>query len=793
MKQRYCLSILLPVFVSLSHAIGLQHGLFRSQSTQGEQWMGTAEIISEHYEITVYADYLDVELEWVFKAGGTEPDSFQNALEIVGNLNLEDNSVVVSMLVWYKDMILKGKLKTNEVARDEYEQVVERDADAPPPPRDPVLLEMIRDDNYDISIFPIEFGGTRKVRIRYLIPGITVNGVIKIGYPHAFTSDATVAVKKGPGVEGYRLETTEVLPFILDNSDFVELSRADYCFQPYGGTGGCGAALMRIVPIVSPAPEGSRLFVSDFSTETFNFNGTMAHLSTSGGNDVLLKSSIEEDYVVIWRWNNIDVLRLYTRQIVEQAALLKTFFSALNQSSKRGALIVSKQGGEMKSFRLDNRGGEVFDEMTAYLAELCELDLPQTDPTSSTTLSDSELKQLAEDSFEEFKQALETAVAMFDDREAHKYVLILTAGPNTITDYDINTHDIGNNDITVGLFNSLYVGGAHAYSIIRQSWPGVALPIIVPQTDTTLKIVVCITNGAETDSFQTNNVRNPVADRFIYSDKPIINEITWKLYQKGQLLTEFTETPSVTVHEDGMQYARMIGALKCMRPMTTTMPTSLASTLGFIDMKYTLVALEEDALDRDEAALYEESGVPLLATADIFPAEDEQPAIPVADWLIANPREEMYVPWTWKNGIVPEVTIRDFAGGMDTTAATGKARWANPVVETLYDKSSSNTQKSFSIASIRSEKTPICKNKTALRIHHGWIELQLGTIPAITPETRIVLYDLKGRVVMRWNPQQLVALNGQSIRLQLPPMRSGTYLIRLEKGTIQFSRTVVIQ
>ena len=146
------------IFLLLSgaHAIGLQHGLFRSQSTQGTPWQGTAEITREHFAVTVYPDYLDVELEWEFTVGGTAPAEYADALEIVGNLNLVHNSVVVGMITWYKDMVLKGKLKTNDVAREQYEDVVQRSSDAPPPPRDPVLLERVRDDNYDISIFPVE-------------------------------------------------------------------------------------------------------------------------------------------------------------------------------------------------------------------------------------------------------------------------------------------------------------------------------------------------------------------------------------------------------------------------------------------------------------------------------------------------------------------------------------------------------------------------------------------------------------------------------------------------------------
>ena len=190
-----------------SFGIGLQHGVFRSQSTQGADWQGTAVIESERFDITVFPDYLDVDLEWVFRVGGAPPDSFKNALEIVGNLNLDAHSTVVGLITWYKGKILKGKLKADSIAKQQYEDVVQRSSDAPPPPRDPVLFEYgWGEDNYYISIFPAAFDSTRKVRIRYLIPAFNIDGVNKIAYPYSFTANPVVTVKTGEGVSGYVVE-----------------------------------------------------------------------------------------------------------------------------------------------------------------------------------------------------------------------------------------------------------------------------------------------------------------------------------------------------------------------------------------------------------------------------------------------------------------------------------------------------------------------------------------------------------------------------------------------------------
>ena len=205
--MRYMFTVLsVMTIVFMTHAIGLQHGIFRSQSTQGVSWTGTAEIIDEQMRITVQEDYLDVELEWTFKASGSSaPAQYADALEIVGNLNLEAGSTVTGMILWYKDRMLKAKLKKKSIARSQYEQVVDRNSVVPPRPRDPVILEYIGSDNYDISIFPVTYNGIRRLRMRYLVPSLEQSGVPVIGFPNAFTPNGVVKIIKGAPIKGFTL------------------------------------------------------------------------------------------------------------------------------------------------------------------------------------------------------------------------------------------------------------------------------------------------------------------------------------------------------------------------------------------------------------------------------------------------------------------------------------------------------------------------------------------------------------------------------------------------------------
>jgi hypothetical protein len=94
----------------------------------------------------------------------------EESLEIFGTFQLPPGVPVVGMLLWNGDIILKAKLKSRVQANSEYEDVVDRHIINPVVVFDPVLLEYNGGGKYRFSIYPVEIGKSRKIRIRYLIP-----------------------------------------------------------------------------------------------------------------------------------------------------------------------------------------------------------------------------------------------------------------------------------------------------------------------------------------------------------------------------------------------------------------------------------------------------------------------------------------------------------------------------------------------------------------------------------------------------------------------------------------------
>jgi hypothetical protein len=801
--------------VVAAHAIGQQHGLFRSQSTQGEAWRGTATIVKEHYAITVYPDYLDVELDWVFEVGGTEPDSFANALEIVGNLNLADKSVVVGMITWYQDMILKGKLKTSDVAREQYEQVVERDSDAPPPPRDPVLLEWIRDDNYDISIFPVDFGGTRRVRIRYLIPAFTTSGVNRAEYPHAFTDNASVSIKKGPGVASYRIETGGTAEE-FDNRVYRALSDVTYEFQAYGS--GTGERISHIVPVLAGNTDGSIFYVGTFSTPSFG--GQMLHVATMSGEEALRNTPMPEDFVILWRWNHPDVLARYARQIVGQSALLQEFLASLDAAGKRAALVIDKEGGERITFTLDSPGGAEYNRMIAYLEELSRLAV--VDPPMRDTPRTGDIDFDIDKAFEEFREALQAAAALFErESAALKHLLILTAGPKLVSSYVADQTVNWDQDINVSLFTSYFrssKAAADLGSVANQTyWPGVRLDRFVQDNGVTLAAYATVGNGVDTNTIDvlpliesaSSSCRSTTTEMHLYTDRPIEEQIRWSIRSADAVIAEYTEVPRIVVMDDGMQYGRLIGSSPHLTPLARRMPSSMASTLGFIDEKYSLVALEEDALPVFQAKRYERSGVPLLDQADIFPDPDERPDVPVAEWLAANPPESMARQvCAWRDELVVRVAMdavfMDFAAVPMAVNAVdvegGPALLGMPFAGDIYYEPADpeayiDYESALSAASIPLPEPASASTVTGVAcfVKDGCLVIDLGALsPGLRQQLTLVLSDLSGRIVREWSGAQFASQARLSVPLAESGLCRGTYLLRIRGAGVSMDKRVVV-
>lgn len=166
--------------------------------------------------------YFEVGLYLTISSAGT---SFSGdiQLESVLNFNLPPGSHVLDSWLWVGEDIIQGKIIDKWTASNIYEGIVNRR-------RDPSILKKMGTDQYELRVYPMKPGETRKVKITYLVPSIWNSGKASVPLP----THILKASNQIPAL--YTLVWTDEgweVPDIPEISDDVFISYQDVEFGSY--------------------------------------------------------------------------------------------------------------------------------------------------------------------------------------------------------------------------------------------------------------------------------------------------------------------------------------------------------------------------------------------------------------------------------------------------------------------------------------------------------------------------------------------------------------------------------
>ncbi len=164
MKTRFMRSGLMLLGLIFS---GWSQGTFWQTTREGNS-QGICRLVNNSITVKISTHSVDVEEEAEIQTEGNVWWGDPNSLEIVGQFQLPTGVAVRSMLLWWKDDILKAKLRDRRSADSLYEKVVDRQQVVVP--RDPALIEYAGNGSYDFKIYPVAIGKSRKIRILYTVP-----------------------------------------------------------------------------------------------------------------------------------------------------------------------------------------------------------------------------------------------------------------------------------------------------------------------------------------------------------------------------------------------------------------------------------------------------------------------------------------------------------------------------------------------------------------------------------------------------------------------------------------------
>ena len=660
----------------------------RSRQTQGTSWWGNVELTKFNRRIIVHPYFLDIEEDIELAPIGRKPPNNLNTLEIFGDFYLPAQSVITGILIWDGDNLLQGKLKGKENARAEYEEVVDRNTTSPPRPRDPILIEklgsqMIWDsysrtynniDRYNCSIYPVKWGNSRKIRIRYLCHQRYINNELIMQVPPSFSIEASEYPSKiTQKISSYGdvdritiysyLDTTDYsLPITLDgNYDRNELNST--CLQ-------------------IPEIENSMMVKTGFNEG--DWQGNYAMYWGTPPDSLLIKAGLRREIVFLWKWNfwhtfvyndnSTKTISPYGVEAINQARQIYNSNIKITEAGDKVGLLLEKGTPESNEmFSLSKKNSKTFDSLQSFLASIDSSHLVSTisgvAPPIKIRIAEDERENFFSQSTQAFDISLKLICSLFSEHEkVLKHIVFISAGPvpemPNLEDFYNGSDEILDGKISISAY-----GSSPRYP--TGYWPGVPMYRIVEKhallsggeflnsfwipEKINARYSVTIRNSNHSYTTELSNIiQQRIWDREInnyvyqfdtlavdttffsgHSTSQWDDRINWKAFDsQSNLLASYNAVPSIHSIENDTFCVKLWAGTN--NPVSdTSFLSNRGARYGIVDEQYSLLALEEDVVSQAEKELLENTGLPFLNDDEIFLSDpvDEDAQTPIKEKL----------------------------------------------------------------------------------------------------------------------------------------------------------------
>jgi len=598
---------------------------------------GYANLVQSRLRVTVGAQWLDVEED--AELGATRSASSAAGIsvwQIAGEVRLPAHAAIVSCLLWNGDTLLMGKLRGQADAEHVFDSLV-------PPlpsdwPKDPLLIQQTGDSTYSIRLYPVRQGGTRHIRIRYLVPVERPDGNISVlpilsqvngSKPSQWTFDLRGGHDVTLGIDG------TVWPMSSPALRVYPFPQGDVLLRWDG----------------SANPDGTRALRN--RTEAGSWSGDFALYRGRLPDSVASRIERRSDLVVLWRWikphtfllGQLDCDGCGTvtedgARLVSQAGQILSLLKRLAERGNKVALMVDDDlGGGLKTFALGDSGSAEFARMASWLQGIDEAWLNAGLPTYGTAVETNPAALELSRNRASFVTDVRAAAAQFgSDTAKVQELLVVTAGPvpDASSFEEAVVLELPANIAVRASDLAVPDGGAVAG---LGAWPGVSLGgfaaahpgpkalvrvdgVEVPALRDRLAVTVSVQSDKGTlakDAVLERGAQGEWETSFNVHSRTLAKTMTWQLWGDGaSLLASWIDNPQWLETAGDSVVPRLWARSEAH--LSTVFPNgrSLAPLFGFVDREYSLLAIPSDTLDQWHRTTYADSGVPYLRGQDIF-------------------------------------------------------------------------------------------------------------------------------------------------------------------------------
>jgi hypothetical protein len=623
--------------------------LLQAQSLDG--WAGRANLVDSRLTIHVGPQWIDVEEESEVLV---VPDWTGSEMRwiVEGTFEVPKGTAITGCMLWNGDTLLMGKLRGKQEANAIFDSLV--------PPRnpawarDPLLVEQLTETTYGLKLFPFEPNGTRRFRLRYLVPRPAGSSEISVRPLMSRNLDGTIPASFRLRLRGSEpnmriVQNGAVWPVDLPSSEKVELSSyADVRLRwTTGGSSESGNAL-----------RGSQA--------SGGWSGDYVMYSGKVPDSILSKVNLKSETVVLWSWiqprnflsscydyyggNGACVTNL-GYQAISQASQIRSATRALVEAGNRVGMVADEGlDDSLKVFALGDSASSSWRSMDVWLGGMDASYLRARIPLASGS-GGVPTSQPASRLRSRFQVDLRRVATLYSaDSGIVRHLLVVTAGvsASSATPEEVDASllprgvsvastNFGSRPWSYDYNNRTYLYGDYPSAV----WPGIDLDGLVrarrgtsaiesrdglrlPRIRTRLPVRLSI--GSSSGRIGRNMVlqKGPqggfVANLNAHGTN-LSRSLTWAIYgDSGETLASWDHTPAWTELAGDSVFPRLWS--KSEIPMSPIFEDfDLGPIFGVVDFHHSLLATPSDTVGALRQAALRDSGVPFLTWAEIFPRQ----------------------------------------------------------------------------------------------------------------------------------------------------------------------------
>lgn len=610
---------------------------------------GRADLTYDRMIVQVGPQWMDVEEEAEIQVVPDRDGPAQNWI-VEGTFHIPKGSAVIGCMLWNDEVLLMGKLRGRADAQKIFDSLV-----PPRPPtlaRDPLLIEQLDDTTYGLHLFPFPANGSRRFRLRYLVPlnagqsSFSVKPLFAKSVPGRIPKQFRLVLKGN--LEMATLERGSLRwPAEFPSTQLVDLDANS------------DVRLLWTNDRPGDATRATRGHIDSGA-----WKGDFVLYTGKVPDSILSKTALKSETVVLWKWiqprmfvNNCgygySCLSQYGNLAVQQAQKIKEISEHLTNSGNKVGLVADQGLADSTiCFPLSDSGSRENRQMKQWLNGINEGYLKSILPapdygTGSGFTSNLDIGK----SRQRFRTDIRQAAAMYSaDSGIIRHLVVVTVGPDAPNAY-LEPFDTTLLPKNVSIGSSQLVGRTYwdnsknPYQFVAEpapsTWPGVDLAGIVNARSGGTKLFTW--NGIALPrsrdslsgrlSFQSTSGRisrnivvrkapdgNLVASMNVHGTD-ISKQVTWTLFdENGATLRSWNTTPDWLVADGDSLLPRLWA--KSEVPISPVFEDrALAPIFGVVDPFYSLLATPADSLGRDRQSVLRDSGVPFLSSLEIFPRQ----------------------------------------------------------------------------------------------------------------------------------------------------------------------------